>query len=45
MPPNDEFSDRAPALQHAGAVALVCALRLAARGQALYASRLAATTC
>src|SRR5690606_16854408 len=31
-----KFSDRTPALQHAGALALVCALGSAARGRALY---------
>src|SRR5690606_20985030 len=34
-----KLSDGAPTLKHAGAPALVCALRSAARGGALYANR------
>ena len=34
-----KLSDGAPALKHAGAPALVCALGSAARGRALYANR------
>ena len=40
-----EFSGGTPPFQHAGAPALVCALRSAARGRALYVSTPAATIC
>ena len=45
MMTNVPFSDRTPTVQHAGASAVICALRIIARGRAVYVSRLAAMVC